>query len=102
MVSPSLTNTEVSLIKGQAMVEVAEIYKDNVLRVREDGATTQLLKNGLYGFDASNGDVRVFKGEALVQDGDRYIKVKGGHELDLNSTGDLKTHKFNKASLRSE
>ncbi len=101
MLSPSLTNTEVSLIKGQAMVEVAEIYKDNVLRVREDGATTQLLKNGLYGFDASNGDVRVFKGEALVQDGDQYIKVKSGHELGLNSTGDLKTHKFNKASFEA-
>ena len=80
------------------MVEVAEIYKDNLLRVQEDGATTQLLKTGLYGFDANNGDVRVFKGEALVQDGDQYIKVKGGHELDLSSTNQLKTRKFNKST----
>ncbi len=95
LISPSLTNTEVSLTKGQAMVEVAEIYKDNLLRVQEDGATTQLLKTGLYGFDADSGEVRVFKGEALVQDGDRNIKVKGGHELDVNDTGNLKTQKFN-------
>ncbi len=54
MISPSLTNTEVSLIKGRAMVEVAEIYKDNLLRVQQDGSTTQLLKTGLYGFDADN------------------------------------------------
>jgi FecR protein len=98
LVSPSLTNTEVSLAKGQAMVEVAEIYKDNLLRVQEDGATTQLLKTGLYGFDANNGDVRVFKGEALVQDGDQVIKVKGGRELDLNNAGNLKTRKFDKST----
>ncbi len=99
LVSPSLTNTEVSLSKGQALVEVAEIYKDNLLRVQEDGATTQLLKTGLYGFDANSGDVRVFKGEALVQDGDHNIKVKGGHELEVNSSGQLKTHKFNKSTF---
>jgi hypothetical protein len=98
MVSPSLTNTMVSLNKGQAMVEVAEIYKDNLLRVQQDGATTQLLKTGLYGFDANNGDVRVFKGEALVQDGDQNVKVKGGRELDLNNTGNLKARKFNKSA----
>ena len=101
LVSPSLTNTEVSLSKGQAMVEVSEIYKDNLLRVQEDGATTQLLKAGLYGFDANNSDVLVIKGEALVQDGDRYIKVKGGHELDLNDTANLKTHKFNKSAYEA-
>jgi hypothetical protein len=98
LISPSLTNTEVSLTKGQAMVEVGEIYKDNLLRVQEGGATTQLLKTGLYGFDADSGEVRVFKGEALVQDGDRNIKVKGGHELDVNDTGNLKTQKFNKST----
>src|SRR5580700_8225768 len=37
LVSPSLTNTEVALNKGQAMVEVAELYKDNVLRVQQNG-----------------------------------------------------------------
>lgn len=68
------------------------------MRVQEDGATTQLLKTGLYGFDANNGDVRVFKGEALVQDGDKYIKVKGGHEFDLKDTANLKTRKFNKST----
>ncbi len=99
LVSPSLTNTEMSLTKGQAMVEVAEIYKDNLLRVQEDGATTQLLKTGLYGFDANDGDIRVFKGEALVRDGDQTIKVKSGHELDVNNAaGKLTTHKFNKSA----
>ena len=95
LVSSSLTNTEAQIDKGHALVEVAEIHKDNLLRIASDGATTQLLKNGLYGFDADNGQVRVFKGEALVQDGDRNVKVKGGHELDLNAGDNLKAHKFN-------
>ncbi len=101
MVSPALTNTEVALSKGQAMVEVAEIHNDNLLRVQQDGATTQMLKTGVYGFDADSGDVRVFKGEALVQDGDQQVKVKGGHELNVNNPARLKPAKFDKAEYQA-
>ncbi len=99
MVSPSLTNTEIALNQGQATVEVAEISKYNLLQVQENGATTQLLKDGLYAFDANSGEVRVFKGEALVQDGDRQIKVKQGHELEVKNTASLKTTKFDKSAF---
>jgi FecR protein len=44
MLSPNLTYTEVDLERGHAMVEVAEIQKENDLRVMEDGAATQLLQ----------------------------------------------------------
>jgi hypothetical protein len=97
MVSSSLTNTEARLDKGQAMVEVAEIHKDNLLRIASDGATTQLLKDGLYGFDADHGQVRVFKGKALVQDNDQSVEVKGGREVNLNAET-LKARKFDKKS----
>lgn len=101
LVSPSLTNTEVALDKGQAMVEVDDIHKDNLLRIQQDGAATQLLKTGIYGFDATNGDVRVFKGEALVENGDHEVKVKQGHELALNNNAPkLKTTKFDKAEYQ--
>lgn len=99
MVSPSLTNTEMSLDKGQALVEVDDIHKANLLRVREDGSLTQLLKTGIYGFDANSGQVRVFKGEALVQDGERQVKVKEGHQLmveNSNPAASVKTAKFDK------
>lgn len=99
MVSPNLTDTEIALNQGQAMVEVDDIHKDTLLRVQENGAATQLLKTGIYDFDASSGAVRVFKGEALVQDGDREVKVKGGHEFiveNANPSGKLKTTKFDK------
>jgi len=100
LVSPSLTNTEIALNKGQAMVEVDDIHKDNLLRVQQGGASTQMLKTGIYGFDAANGKVRVFQGEALVQDGDRQVTVKAGHELALlnaDTVGKLKTAKFDKS-----
>jgi len=98
LVSGNLTNTEARLDKGQAMVEVSEIHKDNLLRISSAGATTQLLKTGLYGFDADSGAVRVFKGEALVQAGDQQVKVKGGHEVDRNTSGQLNSRKFDKKS----
>jgi hypothetical protein len=96
LVSSNLTNTEADLVKGQATVEVAEIHPYNNLQIGEDGARAQLLKDGLYGFDANQQQVLVLKGEAMVQDSDQNVKVKGGHELNLNSTGSLKTAKFDK------
>jgi hypothetical protein len=103
LVSPSLTNTEIDLAKGHAMVEVDNIHKDNLLRVQQDGAVTQLLKTGIYEFDAGNGAVRVFKGEALVQAGDRQTKVKSGHQLvalNENTNSKLKTTKFDKSEYQ--
>ena len=94
MVSPGLADTEVRLAKGRAMVEVAEIHKENNLLIDEDGVRTRLLKKGLYDFDASSGQVRTFDGEAMAQIDDQQIKVKAGHELSVN--GPAKAQKFDK------
>lgn len=97
MVSPDLDNTEVRLAKGRAMVEVAEIHKENNLLVDEDGATTRLMKTGLYDFDADRSQVRVFSGQANTELDNKQVKVKGGHELSLN--GQAKPQSFEKASF---
>lgn len=100
MISPDLANTEVRLDKGRAMVEararVAEIHKENNLLVDEDDATTRLLKKGLYDFDANSGQVRVFEGQAMVQMDGWQVKVKGGHEVNLNRPANAQ--KFDKES----
>lgn len=96
MIAPDLTNTELQLNQGEAMVEVDQIHPENDIRVREDGASTQLLKTGLYDFDAAHEQVRVIDGKASVLVGDKKITVKGGHELSLDTTGKLKTKDFNK------
>ena len=44
MISPNLTDTEVELVHGNATVEVTDLYRENNLRVVEDGKSTQLVK----------------------------------------------------------
>ena len=53
MDSPALTNTQVTVLRGQAMVEVDQLYKENNIRVQVNGATATLLKTGVYAFDAN-------------------------------------------------
>ena len=96
MISPGLTNTQLALDRGEALVEVDEIHPENNIRISENGASTRLLKNGLYDFDADHDQVRVFTGKATILDGDQKVTVKGGHELTLNSTGKLKAKGFDK------
>ena len=96
MISPSITDTQLAIASGNAMIEVAEIHPENDIRISEDGATTRLLKTGLYGFDAAQDQVRVFEGKAMVQDGDHQITVKSGHQLTLNTSTKLKAQKFDK------
>ena len=95
MISNSLANTEVTVSRGEAMVEVDEIYHENNLRVSQPGADTKLVKTGLYRFDAGNGAVRVFDGKAMVTADDRTITVKKNQELAFNSPK-LKARGFNK------
>jgi FecR protein len=80
MISPNLLDTEMALSQGEALVEVTEIHKENRLRIIKGGKTTDLLKTGLYDFDADRHQVRVFDGKAVVEDGRRIIKVKAGRD----------------------
>ena len=96
MIAPDLTNTELQLDKGEAMVEVDEIHPQNDIRIRANGVDTRLVKTGLYGFAAGRGQVRVFDGQASVLVGDKNLTVKGGHELTLDTAGKLKAKGFDK------
>lgn len=102
MISPGLADTEVELEQGHAMVEVAEIHPENNIRITARGAFAQLLKTGLYDFDLDQNQIRVFDGQAFVHHGDRRVKVKGGHEVSLNSEGSLKARKFDKDSYSAD
>ncbi|MGH9529877.1 MAG: FecR domain-containing protein [Terriglobales bacterium] len=99
MDSPSITDTELTVNKGHAMVEVAEIHPQNDLRITEDGATTTLLKTGLYDFDSNRNQVRVFDGEAVTEDDGHRVTIKGGHDLSLAQDSTFKSQKFNKKSF---
>ena len=100
LVSGDLTNTQVRVDRGSAMVEVDELHKENNLRVADNGAMTRLDKTGIYEFDADHAQMMVFKGEAEVQEGDQHQKVKGGHEVNLTADK-LKSTGFDKDKYES-
>jgi len=98
MDSPGLADTALTLQRGRAMIEVAQIFSANDIVVRQNGATVRLMKKGLYDFNADLALVRVFDGKAEVEAGPQKINVDGGHQLVLMQTGKLKTHGFDKAA----
>jgi len=100
MISPSLTNTEIGVNEGEASIEVAEIHKQNDIRIDADGVKTELVKNGYYDFDAAHNQVRVLDGEAIINENGRQVRVKGGHELTLNQDS-AKPQSFDKKAYAS-
>src|SRR5580698_7857470 len=87
MISPNLTHTEIELDRGRASIEVDQLYKQNNIVVTQNGGQTELLKVGLYEFNADANTMRVFDGKAAVlpgndpPDNEKAILVKGGHQL---------------------
>jgi hypothetical protein len=95
MVANSLTNTQVQLQNGRALVEVDMIAPENRVAVLDNGYTTQLLKKGIYRFDANMPSVAVYDGKAVVLANDKTIELGKGHQLMLASNGaQLKPQKF--------
>jgi len=99
MISTGLTNTQLALSQGQAMLEVDQIFPENNIRISQPGASTRVLKTGLYDFDAANNTVRVFDGKADVFEGDHPTTVKGGHEVVLHPDAKLKSQGFDKKEI---
>jgi hypothetical protein len=113
MVSPDLGYTAVELERGRATVEVDQIYPQNNIQVINRGVATQLLKTGLYEFDADRDNAMVFQGEAAVHERDgRWVTLKAHHDLAVAAGDAEKPQKFdthaaedelyNWSSLRSE
>ena len=102
LIATGLSDTEVKLTQGHVMVEVDQIYPENNLLVTEGNTTVRIMKPGLYDFDLQQNQMRVFDGEASVKDGDKQVKLKGGHELRLAENAPDKSEKFNKKSLSGD
>lgn len=94
MDSPGLTDTRVALLRGEAMLEVTNLLKENSLRVMDSGATATIEKKGLYEFNADRPLVAVFDGKAQVTEGDSQIELKKGKEAVLNAP--LRAEKFDR------
>lgn len=98
MVSPGLTNTEVQILRGEAILEAEQLYKENDIRVLLDGSATTIQSHGLYDFNADQGQIRVFDGKAAVISQDQQVELKKGREAFLG--GPLKSQKFDRKNAR--
>jgi hypothetical protein len=109
MVSPNLTDTRVEVLRGEAMVEATDVHKENNIRILDHGATTTVVKNGLYDFDANTPRVSVYDGKVTVQGNDNTVDMGKGKQVLLD--GRLKAVHFDRnqrddlyawSSLRSQ
>jgi hypothetical protein len=101
MVSPELTNTEVKLMAGSAMVEVDQLYKENDISVLVGDARARVESKGLYGFEASPAAAAVLDGKALVSEGDRQVRLKKGREVRLDGL-QLKAQSLPKEAVEND
>jgi hypothetical protein len=85
MISDSLTDTRFEVLRGTALVEVAELPKESEIDATFAGRTFSFRKNGLYRFDSEPSSFRVYEGEAAVGDGSHTMTLKKGHMVELDS-----------------
>ncbi len=97
MLNPSITDTQVELQQGTAMVEVDQIARENDLGILTNGVETKLQDKGLYEFHANPGSVAVYDGKARVFEDDHSVEIKKGHELPLEAgLASAKPRKFDR------
>jgi hypothetical protein len=83
MITNRLIDTRLEILSGSAVIEAGEIHKDHSITVVFHEAAVQVVKRGLYRFDAQSAELRVFQGELLVAADGRVIELKDGRRLTL-------------------
>jgi hypothetical protein len=84
MDTAGLTHTSVVLLRGEAMVEADDVHSQNNIQIVEKNAATTLDKNGIYKFNADQGQVAVYDGKATVSEGDQHVDLKKGKDTSLD------------------
>jgi hypothetical protein len=96
MVSPSLTDTRVRLQRGEALVEVDQIGRENYLAVLTGGTEIRVEKKGIYEFNADQPRVAVYDGKASLREDDKIVSIGKGKELALGAGAAVKPRKFDR------
>ncbi|MBV9610968.1 MAG: FecR domain-containing protein, partial [Acidobacteriaceae bacterium] len=93
MIAPSLTNTQVEVTRGEAMLEVTGLVKDNEIQVFDRNGAIRIEKDGLYRFSADEPPTAaVLEGKAEVSFEGRRIQLGKGHETVIGP--ELRAEKF--------
>jgi hypothetical protein len=83
MIGNRLVDTRVELMTGSAVVEADMIAKETNVTVIVGQGSVALPKAGLYRFDASPAQIKVFKGDAEVEIAGQTKVVSSAHMLSL-------------------
>jgi len=94
LVAASAAATRIELLRGQALVEVIRLDRQNRLEVVDKQAYARPLREGLYLFNAEQPAIAVYQGKVRVDDDQRHASLGSGQELLVNGSSGLKAQKF--------
>ncbi len=93
MIAPSLVNTQLAVVRGEAIIEAVGLVKGNTIAVTDHGGSITIERNGLYRFKADDPPaVAVLQGKALVYLGEKKVDLDKNHEVIL--AANLQAKKF--------
>jgi hypothetical protein len=92
MLSDKVEDTRLQLTSGSIIVECGALQKGDIVTVVHKNAVITLAKDGLYRLDSEPAQLRVYEGEAQVEQAGQTASVKKGRLLPLN--GLMVTEKF--------
>ncbi|MGA2326741.1 MAG: hypothetical protein ABSH05_10700 [Bryobacteraceae bacterium] len=84
MLSDRLEDTRLELFGGSIIVEGGALVKGDTVTLVYKNAVVTLVRNGLYRLDSEPAQLRVYDGEALVEQAGQTATVKKAHLLLLN------------------
>jgi len=93
MENDELADTRLTLLEGEALLEVTELAKGNSIRVKAGEAVVVPTREGLYRLDAQAATLKVFDGRAKVTLADVTKEFKKGREVSLQGA-ELASVKF--------
>jgi hypothetical protein len=100
MISPDLTDTAVAVERGRVDVEVDQLFQQNNIHILLDHVPVQLVKTGIYEFNARRDTVMVVEGMAVaMRPNEKWVKVKNQRALELTDLATAKPRKFDVSAL---
>jgi hypothetical protein len=100
--SAGLVESQVQLARGSALLEVDQLTPGTSLGVVMGGTTTQIRKDGLYGFDTTRQVVMVVDGQATVQEAGGSTTLDKRHQVQLASNQPLKKRSINLKDIEAD
>lgn len=96
VLASSPDHTRLELLRGEALLEVLQMGKEEVLEVVGQESRARLLQEGLYVFRAQRPSLSVYKGKARVEGLEEswiHVSVGQNKKLDMSAVG-LRPAKF--------